>query len=365
MAEKRYDAFLSFADEDRILADSLRRLLEAASLVPYFAPEILGRAGSPNWKIAIRSAIQDSRSLVRIITRNSLRRPWVLYELGAADMLGIPEFPARVSGVSISELAGLPGDDMFVFDLFNPKGLCDLVLRIYREARGATAAQRHGSMIRNTVQKAVEADEILAAAAVRWVFLAGSAPTDTTALMRFAADGQSAAPSSDRILEMIATDLTQALLTAGFSVGSCPEVPAVGSAVAREATRWICEHTQGAIDRYQIGGLYPIDREARRRELTLQQRDHWNRLFMEYRRGYLRRYEWLLVLGGNEGTHEEFEAALSLESVKICSIPAIGGTGLRIYDRLRDRYPFPLAPGDCVWNETARSQLVEHLGRWP
>ncbi len=359
MNSKEYAAFLSFADPDRDLVTCMFELLREVGLEAYFAPKNLPKSGSQPWKDAILQAIRNSACFVPILTRNSLHRPWVLYESGAADVTGIPHLPAKTGGTSYADVQSIPGPDVFIYDLSQLESLTNLVLTIYEKMRGRTSREENEQLVRNRIMNSETAKNLMAKAAIRWVFIAGSVPQDEKYLNQMTIEGRPDVKGV-AVLEEIVADVTQALLDAGFYIASCSEVPSVGSIVARQVTRWMCDKGPADIERYRIAGLYPIDRQTRERDLTQHERDQWRTLFMEFRKSYLKDKEWLLVLGGNEGCNEEVLAAQD-QSVALCTIPAIGGTGRGAWEAQPPALRSGLQPLDSCWSTKLREILVAHL----
>lgn len=360
MTDEKFAAFLSFADTDRALVAELRELFSDVDLKTYFAPDNLPKGGTPAWKDAILNSIRNSSCFVPILTRNSISRPWVLYECGAADILRIPNYPGRVAGITKADIAKVPGPDAFVYDLYELGSLTNLVLTVFRTVRGGQITKENEELVKLRVESSPHTRAIMSKARIRWIFIAGSLPKVPGHIDRMTVENRPDLHGQE-VLVHITEEITQSLLDAGFSISSCSEVPVVGSVVARQVTRWMCDKGPSEIERYRIGGLYPIDRQTRERDLSPRERKLWTELFMEFRKSYLRNHEWLIVLGGNEGTEEEVEAANDLGSVRVCTVPAIGGTGLKVWEEQATGIRGPFSLEMTKWKTCYRDELVKYL----
>jgi hypothetical protein len=86
-----YDVFLSYAEDDAPLATAIREALESEGLCCFMAKTDVRLAD--RWEDSIRSALISSKRLVILLTPRSVRRRWVLLEIGAAWALGKPIVP--------------------------------------------------------------------------------------------------------------------------------------------------------------------------------------------------------------------------------------------------------------------------------
>jgi|GEM_PF-2891655 len=327
--EKKNVAFLSFADPDRDLAESISKLFWGLGEPTYFAPVDLPKSGSPQWRQEIISAIKSSYSFVPIYTRHSLRRLWVLYESGVADSVGLPRFAARVSSVSPADIDYLPSGSALYYDLSNEDSLADLITNVCLSKSGerAEVSARVLSIIKKS-QSIVQ--RILTLAKTRWVFIAGNTPKNLSQREPALTWYKTQAHYRARLWDFIEA-LTEALLENGFSITSCPQVPDVGMRVTEKALSSLDSKRYFNPVNFRISGIYPIDREAR--EITLSQtaKKKWLDHILEFRRSYLADQEWLIVIGGNVGTSDEHAAALDC-GVKVFPVPCFGGTATQIYN---------------------------------
>lgn len=356
---RRYAAFLSYAQPDLPLAKAFRQLLELVDLPVFLADEALKRAGTPEWESELHEAIRDSSCFVPLLTPSALQRPWVLYESGAADAHGLRKVPGRVMGVSRRDLGQVPLGNVLTYDLFDEAQLCSLVLSIFEGYKPKHRASIEKALGQTLIQSE-QLKQVARLARIRWAFIAGSRPEGDFYRPTIAVE-HALGRTGEATLRLITRDITRALLNAGFSIMSCPEVPDVGNVVQETV---LGEIVSGRIsrDRFRIGGLHSIDRvSGDDRESRLKRRyiDFW---LMDLRMAYLLPNECLLVLGGNRGTEEEVNAARAL-GLRICSIPNLLGYGQELYAGTDDEGLFPVTAKDRVWNQEVCDRLVSFLQR--
>ncbi|MCH8034982.1 MAG: toll/interleukin-1 receptor domain-containing protein [Bacteroidetes bacterium] len=83
------------------------------------------------WRKAIRKAVKESQAIIALITPNSIKRPWVTYELGVAEARRI-KVGAIVLGMRISELGNYPiTDRQLASD--NVNSVTDLLVEILKD----------------------------------------------------------------------------------------------------------------------------------------------------------------------------------------------------------------------------------------
>lgn len=327
--DKEYAAFLSFADPDKELAECLRNLLSELGKKVFFAPVDLPKPGNPQWGTDIINRMRKSASFVPIYTRNSLNRPWVLYESGLADALEVPCFPAYVSSISPSEIGYSPGlsGSAYYYGLSNPKLLSRLMVSICVAHGDAENSLRVRSD--SLVQTSSLARRVMELSRARWVFVAGNYPNN-------AIDEDSGIAwftTREKYLQRMqgfAGEITQVLLEKGFSVAACPQVASLGMHVIEQAVGFLDTVVGAPHVDYAINGIYPIDREAREGMLSDAAKKRWRDHIMDFRKSYLADKEWLILLGGNEGTAEEYSAAKQA-GVKVMPIPCFGGFSQEVF----------------------------------
>lgn len=354
MTKKDFDVFISFAEPDKLLAHELCLLLEEVDLRGYYAHEELGRAGTSDWRKQIHDGIRRSRCFLPIMTRSSMWRPWVLYERGAADANGLELVPARVQGLSQRDLSAIPFGDPYVHVLFDKDGLKRLVLDLWRYIH---PKMEKGNALTTVVDNSEHAENVIRIAKTRWVFIAGSKPEDEEiydpALKVIGKPGL----EGPAVLRRVARDIANGLLDSGFNLMSCPEVPDVGKVVSDTVLERLDSSKSIDANRYRIGGIYPVRELLKLGEGSFEKRGHVANWLSEFRTQYLAPVEWLVILGGNEGTKAEAMAATN-ELTKICTIPALGGYGQSPIEH-PDAFRFE-TEGD-QWGVEQMQKLIERI----
>lgn len=337
MDKKKFTAFISYANADKELAENIKSLFNFMGHEVYFAPIALREEAGAEWRSKVIKGIQESQCIIPIYTRNSIHRPWVLYELGVADAFALPKFPARVSEISPEE-TNVPGKDVQIFKLFDLGDLIDLftnAISLPEKQSGDTARKmKVKANVKQWLASRRETKSIIDKARTRWVFVAGSLPQnlgmedkDQTTIINTEAD------FNKKVLGFLSM-LTEKLFEGGFSVASCPQVQTVGRIVTAEAISWITKNNQQT-NRYRIGGIYPIDRDLRKLDIDENYKSIWKSHLLEFRKMYMQEQEWLLIVGGNEGTNEEYSAAKEM-NIKVFPFPCFGGMGFQLWQRNED-----------------------------
>ncbi|MBI5094145.1 MAG: toll/interleukin-1 receptor domain-containing protein [Candidatus Hydrogenedentes bacterium] len=317
------DVFISFAQPDKDLANKLRALLTAVDLTWYFAPEDLPRSDGDWEENILKDGLKESRYFLPILTRESLHRSWVLFEAGAAAALKLPFLITHVHGIDEKEINFFPhGAKPFHFKLYEKPALKQLILKIgegrFRSERDRQAFVANVNDVFARQPNVIE--EVLCRARRRWVFIAGNHPRV-----------RSKRVISDKFIRL----LSAKLIEAGFNISACPQVEPVGKVALETAAKWVasgqrCPLTGCKID-YEIAGLYPLDRELRTGGIHAPDIiNRWQDKLLEFRRSYLTDKDWLIVIGGNEGSEEEFDAVRALNAggkqrIKVCFVTCFGG----------------------------------------
>lgn len=94
VAPLKFDVFLSYAEQDRELAEELKTEFARTGVSCFMAAKDLTVA--IEWQDAIRDALLASAKIMLLLTPRSINRPWVLLEAGAAWALKKPIVPALV-----------------------------------------------------------------------------------------------------------------------------------------------------------------------------------------------------------------------------------------------------------------------------
>lgn len=323
----KYAAFLSFANSDRELVYSLHKLFEEVGLTTYFAPEELPKRGSDEWRKTILNSMKDCQCVIPVLTRHSILRPWVLYEIGAADMQGLPIYRARTVDITSTQLQQMPGTDGYAFNLSDEQNLKDLILKVCEHSRGADFRNNVEKMVTKLLEEDKLAYKIRELSSLRKVFIGGSPPTNREHLDKLKIKNESS--TGNELLGEVVKNFTKNLLEEGFFVSSCPDTSVVGVSVAKAAIDWAKKNGKKLTECYSIQGNL---------QLICDESDETGLLhvlesgFMESRKQYLKDYEYLVVFGGNSRSMLECRAARELGTVKIIPVPCIGGTALEIYN---------------------------------
>jgi hypothetical protein len=355
---KKYAVFLSYATPNRELAQHINELFQDVKESVYYAPESLRNVpGSEQWRRHVIQGMKDSSTFVPIYTRQSIKRPWVLFESGAAEALGLKRFPVRTAGVSMEEIEPM-GKDVTVYNLFEERSLKNLVINV----KNAHRPHEDRSKIRDSVDRAMKKnshkDAILRASKARWVFIAGNMPSK-----EMVSDELRWWESEDEFrnkLRNFVRDLTHSLLKAGFNLASCPQVPDVGQIVSTSYHDYQQKYPKET-PHYRIGGLYPIDRYTRdHMDLDSEIQSQWELYLSEFKKSYLAGVEWLILIGGGTGTFREFNAACDL-ATKIVPVPFFGGTAYNLWKEIQEKSESPYAKWECGQSPQAASLIVEYM----
>lgn len=82
MAEKKYDVFLSYSFQDRDWVSVFSEALKDAGLTTWFDAANISLGDS--LVAQIQRALRESKTLIMILSPNSLESTWTFFELGAA-----------------------------------------------------------------------------------------------------------------------------------------------------------------------------------------------------------------------------------------------------------------------------------------
>jgi hypothetical protein len=203
-------------------------------------------------------------------------------------------------------------------------------------------------------------DEIVSLAKTRWVFIAGNTPQECERPNEDIPWFTTSDAFKEKLRDFVIA-LTKALLERGFSVTACPQVDAVGLHAINTAADVIAgQRLPDHID-YRIAGIFPIDRSAKNIGLSENAKKHWVAHIMKFRRSYLADHDWLVLVGGNQGTQDEYEAAKSLK-VKTLAIPCFGGTARRVADEDRQDLQNPCA--ECRLGGPCATECAERIAEY-
>src|SRR4030042_1247146 len=330
--DRQYTAFISHASEDVAIVKNIETLFEKMGHHVFYAPITLKEKAGDEWIKQVINGMKNSTCIIPIYTRNSIRKPWVIYELGVADAFGLPKYPAMVAEVSVDE-ASTPGKQVQAFKLFDTDDLIDLFTNVVnlQENPSNNERMRDSIKVRTThLLRCDETNEIIKLAKTRDVFIAGNVPVYIEKKGISKKETIMTESEFQEKAKIFLPRLTRRLLEHGFSISSCPQVKRVGNVVTTEAIAWITKNQQPT-DRYKIGGIYPIDNALRELDVDDRFKEIWESQLLEFRKWYLEPQEWLLILGGNDGTKEEYSAARQL-NVKVFPLRCFGGAGRALWN---------------------------------
>lgn len=92
--KNQFDVFLSYASQDKNIAEELKSKLELHNLGVFMSEKTIDAGDT--WTDAIREALSGSRLVVILLTPNSLRSQWVMAEAGAAWVTQKKVIPAAM-----------------------------------------------------------------------------------------------------------------------------------------------------------------------------------------------------------------------------------------------------------------------------
>ena len=98
---KALDVFVSYATEDKPIADAIVAQLEAAAIRCWIAPRDIPPGA--DWPAEIVTAIERSRGMVVVVSHNSIESKQVHREVGSAVNEGLFVIPFRIEDVELSK----------------------------------------------------------------------------------------------------------------------------------------------------------------------------------------------------------------------------------------------------------------------
>ncbi len=105
MSESKDKIFLSYSHADRAWVDKfVHSLADRQINVWYDVHDI--KAGD-RWQELIQDALRKSLILVAVLSKSSIDRPWMFFELGAAVADGKRVIPVLIEGLDVRDLPSL------------------------------------------------------------------------------------------------------------------------------------------------------------------------------------------------------------------------------------------------------------------
>ncbi|MDX2136686.1 MAG: TIR domain-containing protein [Chloroflexota bacterium] len=138
-ARQRHDVFLSYSRRNAEVMRRVRADLRAAGLNVWTDDNL--QPGTPSWKVAIETAIQQSRSVVVIMSPDAKKSEWVERELNAAKTLNVPIFPILAKGESKNAVPFMLNGYQFV-DIRKEDGYRAAMLKLTNAVKSTTRRTR-------------------------------------------------------------------------------------------------------------------------------------------------------------------------------------------------------------------------------
>jgi hypothetical protein len=238
--------------------------------------------------------------------------------------------------VEIHEIDMLPALEGLVYDLSDRNSLTQLLVNVSKT--GGNVKRQDDIFIRNYIAKDQNKESKFAIiqkkSMARWVFVAGNIPIKIKSLSK------RENTKYKKEIEAFSGNLSEQLLADGFCIAACPQVPQVGFKVIEAALKINSKNKKGDIINpveFKFRGVHPIDPPmASGSPLVEGVKDlenEWHNHIMEFRGSYLKDQEWLIVIGGNQGTRDEYQAAKECKEgrVKVFAVPCFGGKSKEIW----------------------------------
>jgi len=354
MPAETIDVFISHSTADGYLSKAISQFIEEElNLSVYLAEESLGQVSS-DWRKELIEKIKACKCFIPIITKNSLNRPWVMFESGAAAIQEKPFFVLTTSKETQVDLMGYPKGNDFNYDISTKKIFKKFINALYYEFNGK-------DIPRNFLQYLEDRDifkEILKSASQRRIFIGGSFPD--TEYKHAIKTGQTQKKGLQLIIEQITTEL----LKRGYKIASCPDVRYVGKMVAETVLDWCQENNKRWQDHYEISG----DIFYLRDDLDDADGDKLRQMILDgfkaSRREYLKSQDVILFIGGNNRTFIEYEVAQELDNIKICAIPFFGGTSLKIFEEQKDKERPPVRKSEPKWKNEILQGIIDFIDKY-
>ena len=371
MKEDKKDIFLSFSEKDNELADHLYKLLtEDFDFTVFYSREDLPdlRKGSRGWNERIKDAIANCGCFISVITKNSLSRPWIVYESALADAFERDILRIKTDNVHNALISSAIPEQKnnFNCELSSIKGITKIIKNIHKILQREVPKKYIGNTLSNPPAKKT-VKEIIEYAKARNIFIGGSYYANSNVVNIPRATYQGKSLKNEEVLIEVMHEITYDLLEAGFTIWCYPFVSEVGRSVAEAVHQWCHEKNENIFDHLKITGSEgrrtKSDRRAYRKQVEsgLSLDGLLDLIFKTERKHVINEMEWALILGGNRKTRFESELARDLKSVKFCPIPIFDGVGLEFWEKSPAKEQLPLHRGDHIWTQETRKKLIDYL----
>jgi hypothetical protein len=102
MRKSKEKIFLSYSHVDRAWVDQFVRSLADRQIDVWYDFHDI-KAGD-RWQELVQDALRKSQVLVAVLSKNSINRPWMFFEIGAAVADGKRVIPVLIEGVDVRDL---------------------------------------------------------------------------------------------------------------------------------------------------------------------------------------------------------------------------------------------------------------------
>ncbi|MGA1870590.1 MAG: toll/interleukin-1 receptor domain-containing protein [bacterium] len=105
MSESKNKIFLSYSHADRAWVEQFVHSLTSHQIDVWYDVNDI-KAGD-RWQDLIQDALRKSSILVAILSKSSINRPWMFFEVGAAVADGKRVIPVLIQGLDVRDLPSL------------------------------------------------------------------------------------------------------------------------------------------------------------------------------------------------------------------------------------------------------------------
>ena len=105
MPDKKHKIFLSYSHNDRAWVDKFVNHLQKQQVSVWY--DKLAIMAGDSLQDRIQHALRESSIVVAILSKESVNRPWMFFELGAAVADGKRVIPVLIEGLDVRELPSI------------------------------------------------------------------------------------------------------------------------------------------------------------------------------------------------------------------------------------------------------------------
>ncbi|MGD9202718.1 MAG: helix-turn-helix transcriptional regulator [Chitinispirillia bacterium] len=364
--EPELGAFIQFAQEDRIAKDMVK-VFDFLDIPIYCPGNTVAESNLLECKEIITKKIKLSRCFIPIYSRSYLNNTLCIHAGGAAQASGKPIFPALVKGFPIHSQLIVHGRSKF--RIYIEEELLELIREVCK-----LSPDHSNDVIENKISELKSEKHILLTGITgyskrRWIFLSGSSQGYDYEVGRKNKDEYFTGlfPNKkiyEKNISYFVTLLVEKLIKNGFSIGSCPSAPGVGKDATLKAIEMM--PSSSVSQDYTISSIHQLEKigindELRNKPDALRR---WKEYVFVFREHYLseKNYEYILLIGGSQGTLDHFDTVNSLSRTKdtsrikpIC-IPCFFGVSRTIYNTLKH---YELICEKCQRKETHGNKYLD------